>query len=131
MNSRFLVITFYLGIIIYYACKGWTEADGWKHREDSDNSGKKDKHWFFHSLRTGEVVGIILTQLLALGILKWRLFIVHLFGLSIYQMIYSWHLYKNPFYNKVSKWLFIKHPKGYVWGIIFVVSIIILMIKGV
>ena len=129
MNSNLVFWTFFFGTIGHYICEGWTEAYHWLHHKDPVNYGKDDKHFVFHSWRTGEKILLALSQLILFSIFRWRFIIVHAMGLSLYQMVYSWKFYKNPLYNKTSKFLFIKHPPGWVWLLTFVIGIILLLLN--
>lgn len=104
-------------IWLYSIFEGLTEAFTW------DRKVSESK---YHIWRIGENIGIIgaLLWIRSHQIPLYILGIYFLSGLSLYEMTYSWQKYKNPLYNKTSKWLGISHPKGWVWLVIFILSLI-------
>jgi hypothetical protein len=119
-----MILLFVFGTLLYWICEGWNEGDSWKNRL---KHGEKDVHKTYHYFGIGERLGIMVTQLYFLFALGWLFFVVHLLGLALYEMVFSWVCYNDPLYNKTSKWLFIKHPPGWFWLLCSITSTLILV----
>ncbi len=118
-------VIYVLAIWFYFFHEGITEGFTWK---NSKSNNHKNSRWY-HLMRVRENVGILIAVLILISIIikatgDWTFLWLFLFsmgsGLSVYEMIYSDYVYGDMLYNKTSKWIGIKHPKGWVWVVVFI-----------
>ena len=119
-----MIYLFILGVWIYFIFEGLTEGFTW-------NRLTKTTPKVYHTWRVFENTGILIAfyswMIIHPGFLFFILVVIS--GLCLYEMAFSGYSYGNLLYNKTSKWLGIKHPKGYVWLIIFILSVGIVIKK--
>jgi len=114
----------------YFIFEGITEAIATKDNSNLNTQTQQDN---YHCYRILEMIGIFgagLMVMLAAQLYLWitTLVLICVSGLGLYEMSFSWWSYGNPLYNKTSKWLGIKHPKGIFFLRLFIVGTVVLII---
>ena len=119
-------------VYVYWVFESVSESYTWM---ASWHSSKPINPKAYHLIRLPETLSIIISHLI-LGylLLGWHgVLIIALAEISacvLYERIYCAMNYGNFFYQKTSKWLFVKHPPVWLEIILFTISTLI-MITGV
>ena len=123
-------ILFLAGLYIYWLFEGITEAIATTNNPFFATKSNQDE---YHLYRILENLGIvIMICAICIGLHEWtwlfRTVLGSISGIAVYEMFFNLVKYNNPLHNKTSKWLFIPHPKGWVWIPIFVVFSIVYLV---
>ena len=108
----------------YFIYEGITETE-------ANPSPEKDD--WYHRMRLRENAGLVIAFhiiFIAFKAYAWipLFWLTTTSVLSLYEFAFSRVKYGNWLHNKTSLWLCIKHPKGWVWIVVFGVSLILIFI---
>ena len=126
-----LEIAFFLAVLIYFHFESLTEQFTWKR-------GIKTRT--YHQWRVMENIGALAGVILFSYIQNyWILLLSITAGLSWYEILWNIRMYENIWHQKDGYWICgkgkfiikIKHPKGWIWVLLLIISVgtIVLILK--
>ena len=113
----------------YFIFEGITEGFA---TQGEQFTQKANQDWY-HRMRLCENAGLVIAFhiiFIAFKAYAWipLFWLTTTSGLSLYEFAFSRVKYGNWLHTKTSLWLGLKHPKGWVWLIVFGISLILLII---
>ena len=118
-----LEIAFFLAVLIYFHFESLTEQFTWKR-------GIKTRT--YHQWRVMENIGALAGVILFSYIQNyWILLLSITAGLSWYEILWNIRMYENILHQKHGNWNGISYPKGWMWVLLFAISLIGLILKEI